>query len=52
MTAGSWAITPLKEVPMLGFVTEPARKGATHARRENIDPINLVQYIIHEFSTT
>ena len=36
---------------MLGFGTEAARKGATHARRENPDPINLVQSIMNEFPT-
>ncbi len=36
---------------MLGLVTGPAREGATSARRENIDPINLVQSIMNEFPT-
>ena len=34
---------------MLGLVTGPAREGATSARRENIDPINLVQRIMRAF---
>jgi hypothetical protein len=33
----------------LGFDTAPARKGATSARREELDPINLVKKIMDKF---